>query len=69
MTTGLKILYLGGAVLAAVALVWGSYDYFVGARESRSLLGDVIVPLGALVVILFLYRRRKADLEQGSSLY
>lgn len=68
MTTGLKVLYIGGAVLAAVALIWGSYDYFVAARPGRSLIGDVIVPLGAFVVILFLYRRRKADLEQGSPL-
>jgi hypothetical protein len=69
MTTGLKVLYIGGAVLAAVALLGGSYDYFVVAREGRSLVGDVIVPLGAFVVILVLYRRRKADLEQGSPLH
>lgn len=69
MTTGLKVLYIGGAVLAAVALLWGSYDFFVVEREGRSLVGDVIVPFGAFVVILFLYRRRRADLEQGSPLH
>ncbi len=68
MTTGLRILYVGAAVLAVVALLLGSYDYFVTAGESRSLLSDVLVPLGAFIVIVFLYRRRMADLEGGSPL-
>lgn len=63
MTPGLRFLYIGGAILASIALVLGTYDYIVVADESRSFISDIILPLGALVVIVFLYRRRKADLE------
>lgn len=68
MTTGLRILYIGGAILAATAILLGSYDYFVVAAETRSLIADVLVPLGAFIVILFLYSRRKADFEGNSPL-
>lgn len=68
MTTGLRILYVGGAILAAAAVLLGSYDYFVVREDSRGLVSDVLVPLGAFVVIVFLYGRRKADLESDSPL-
>lgn len=68
MTTSLKVLYIGGAALALVALFIGSYGYFVTAADSRNLVYDVLVPLGAFVVIVLLYRRRQADLQGGSPL-
>ena len=68
MTTGLKILYIGAAALALVAILIGSYAYFVAADESRSLVSDVLVPLGAFIVIVILYRRRMADLQGDSPL-
>lgn len=68
MTTGLRVLYIGGAILAAMAILLGSYDYFVVAAEGSSLIADVLVPLGAFIVIVFLYSRRKADLERDSPL-
>ena len=63
MTTRLRYLYFGAAILAVTAVFMGTYDYFVVANESRSIVGDVLVPLGALIVIVILYRRRRADLE------
>lgn len=68
MTPGLKILYIGAAILAMFAILLGSYDFFVVAGEERSLISDVLIPLGAFVVIVFLYRRRKADLQGDSPL-
>lgn len=65
MNIALKVLYVGAAVLAAVALTLGSYDYFSGAQGERNLLVDILLPLGMLIVVLLLYRRRKAELESG----
>ncbi len=67
MTTGLRILYIGGAILAVCAVLLGSYDYFIVGGENRSLVSDVLVPLGAFIVIVFLYGRRKAGLEGDNS--
>lgn len=66
MTTRLRYLYFGASILAVTAVLMGTYDYLVVAGESRSIVADVLVPLGALIVVVILYRRRKADLEGDS---
>lgn len=65
MNVALKILYVGAALLAVVALLLGSYDYFFEREGKGNLLVDVILPLGMLVVVVLLYRRRKRELEAG----
>lgn len=64
MSIGLKSLYIGASILAVVALIIGSYEYFLQTNEQRSLLVDVLLPLGMLVVVVLLYRRRKGELEK-----
>lgn len=63
MPTALKILYGGAALLAVIALVLGSVDYFAASTDERSLLVDIVLPLGMLIVVALLYRRRKSELE------
>jgi hypothetical protein len=64
MGMALKSLYVGASALAVTALVIGSYDYFLQPNEQRSLLVDVLLPLGMLVVVVLLYRRRKGEFEK-----
>jgi hypothetical protein len=64
MSIALKSLYIGASVLAVIALIIGSYEYFLQANEQRSLLVDVLLPLGMLVVVVLLYRRRKGEFEK-----
>lgn len=63
MKTFIKALYIGAAVLAVVSFLLGGYAYFIASAPDASLVVDVIVPLGIFVVLVLLYRRRKADLE------
>ncbi len=63
MTLALKVLYVGASVLALIALVLGFYDYTVAPDDQRNLLFDIVLPLGMLIVIVVLYRRRKGELE------
>lgn len=63
MNLALKALYVGASTLAVIALLLGIYDHFVHVDEQGSVLVDLVLPLGMLVVILLLYRRRKSELE------
>lgn len=60
----LKIVYAGGIVLAIIAALLGSYDVFVASDPSASLGSDVLLPLGALIIIAALYARRKREMEK-----
>lgn len=59
----LKLVYIGGATLASIALLIGFYEYVIARRESASFASDVFLPLTVLVVIAALYLRRKRQME------
>lgn len=63
----LKLLYIGGAALAVVALLLGAYEHLFTSRPSASLATDILLPLLMLVVIGALYLRRKRELPDGKS--
>jgi len=59
----LKVVYIGGAVLASVAFLLGFYDYVLVGDDSASFGSDVFLPLAALVIIVSLYLWRKRGME------
>lgn len=59
----LKLVYIGGAVLACVAFLLGFYEYVIAGEESASFGSDVFLPLAVLVIIVALYLRRKREME------
>ena len=64
MNVALRSVYIGAAVLAAIALIIGTYEHFILADEQRNLVVDILLPLGMFVVVLLLYRRRKGEFEE-----
>ncbi|MEX0601089.1 MAG: hypothetical protein WD021_05865 [Rhodothermales bacterium] len=60
----LKFVYAGGIALAVIATLLGSYEVFIAADPSASLGSDVLLPLGALAIIVALYARRKREMDK-----
>lgn len=65
MNIALKILYVGAALLAGIAFLLGSYDYLSDTEGQRNVLVDILLPLGMLIVVILLYRRRKREFDSG----